>query len=93
MMTSSWVARPWKTPLFIRVRRQLEIIGVDVGFLGEGDVRRLFVGALAEADANALREQIVDVLLAAKEIRLNDRADAAGVSGFAMDPRTKSRVR
>jgi hypothetical protein len=61
--------------------RQLHIVGIDVGLLGERDIRRLFVGALAETNANAFRQQVVDVLFAAVEIRLDNGANASRVSG------------
>ena len=64
--------------------RQLQVVGIHIGFLRERDLRRLLVRAFAQPDANALRQQIVHVLLAAIQIRLDDRSHAARVSRQAM---------
>ena len=59
-MASSWVAMPQKTPFRLRIGvghhalHQLDVVGVDVGLGGEGDVGALFIGAFAEANANPL---------------------------------------
>ena len=58
----------------------MEVVGVDVGLGGEGEVGGLLVGALAEADADALFKQAIGVGFGAKHVGLEDRADGAGVA-------------
>ncbi len=60
---------------------ELDVVGVDVGLGGEGDLGRLFVGAFAEADADVLGEKALGVGGGAEEVGLEDGADGAGVQG------------
>ena len=61
---------------------ELDVVGVDVGFGGEGDLGGLLVGAFAEADADALGEEAFDVGGGAEEVGLEDGAYGAGVFGW-----------
>ena len=79
-MASSWVAMPQKTSLAISFLASVEVVGVDVGLGGEGEVGGLLVGAFAEADADALSEQAVGVGFGAEHVGLEDGADGAGVA-------------
>jgi F-type H+-transporting ATPase subunit b len=56
---------------------ELYVVGVDVGFFGECDFGRLFVRAFAEANANALGDELLDIGLRSEQIRLDDDADGA----------------
>ena len=58
---------------------QLDVVGVDVGLGGEGDLGGFLVGAFAEADADALGEEAFYIIFGAKEVGLEDGADGAGV--------------
>src|SRR4029077_3996871 len=64
---------------------QMQEIGIHIPFMRIGYFRRLFVGALAEADAAAVRKQILDVALAAVKIRLNHGANSGVPSAGALD--------
>ncbi len=61
---------------------ELEVVGVDVGLAGEGEVRWFAVSALTEADRNGERGESTDIGFAAEEIGLNDGPDAARVRGL-----------
>ena len=63
---------------------QLDVVGVNVGLAGEGVLRALLVGALAEADADALAEQALRVGGGAVEVGLENGADAAKESRSRM---------
>jgi hypothetical protein len=60
---------------------QLNVVGVDVGLHGEGDLWAFLVGSLAEANANSLPQETLDVSLGAEEVRLEDGSDAAWKAG------------
>ena len=62
---------------------QLHVACVDVGFLGECDFRRFLVGAFAQANADAVGDERLDVGLRAIEVRLDDNADVAAQVGAA----------
>ena len=64
---------------------QREEICVDVGLARKGDLGRLVVGAFAEADADAVGEELLDVGLGAVEIGLDDDADGAAHVGARVD--------
>ena len=64
---------------------ELYVVGVDVGFFGEGDFARLLVRALAEADANSFGDKLLDVSLRAEEVRLDDDADGAAQFGLGVN--------
>ncbi len=57
---------------------EFDVVGVDIGLAGEGDGDGFFVGAFAEAHADALGKKAMDVLLGAEEVGLKDGADGAG---------------
>jgi hypothetical protein len=59
------------------VLHQLDVVGVDSGLFGEGVFGAFFVGAFAEADADALVEKALGVGFGAVEVGLEDGAYAA----------------
>jgi hypothetical protein len=64
---------------------ELGVVGVDVGFFGEGDFGGFLVGAFAETDADAFGDELLDVGLGAVEIGLDDDADGAAQFGSGVD--------
>ena len=64
---------------------EFDVVGVDVGLAREGDGGGLFVGAFAEADADAFGHEAVDVGLGAVEIGLDDDADVAAEARGGVD--------
>jgi len=67
---------------------QLDVVGINIGFAGEGDFGRLFVSAFAQPDKRALGLEVGHVLLAAVEISLDHGANvitAKGVVHLAED--------
>jgi len=57
---------------------ELDVVGIDVGLGGECEVGGFFVGAFAEADADALTEQAMGVGFRSVEVGLEDCADGTG---------------
>ena len=57
---------------------ELEVVGVDVGLAGEGDVVGFLVSTFAEADADSLPEQAFGVGFGAEHVGLEDGADGTG---------------
>jgi hypothetical protein len=51
------------------------VVVIDVFLVGEGDLRRLVVRALAEADARGNLQQLPHVAVGAPQVRLDDDAD------------------
>src|SRR5208283_864616 len=65
--------------------RQVNVVPVNVSFPLKGNFDGLFVGALAEANAATIGEEIVNIALAAVEIRLDDGTDRGGVRANTLD--------
>jgi hypothetical protein len=55
------------------------VVGVHVRFVREGDLGRLVVGALAEADARGDLQQLAHVAFRAPQVGLDDDADGVAV--------------
>jgi CheY-like chemotaxis protein len=64
---------------------ELHVVSVDVCLLGEGNLRRLAVGALAQADAAAELDKIVNVPLGPVEVSLHHGADVGQPGANALD--------
>jgi hypothetical protein len=58
---------------------QRDVVRVHLGLFREGDSGRLSVGALAQPDADALREQPLGIVFCAAQIGLQYRTDRAGI--------------
>ena len=63
---------------------QLDVVGIDVGLSRESDLRRFFVSAFAEANADTFGQELLDVALGALQVRLNHGADGIRVSRHTM---------
>jgi hypothetical protein len=63
---SSWVATAVKPPGAQRRLQQPDVRGVDVALARVGDLRRLEVGALDEAEVRGEREQRREIVLGAE---------------------------
>src|SRR5260370_11930994 len=64
---------------------QADIVAIDVFFAGEGDFVGLLVGAFAETNAAAVREQCLNVAFTAIEIGLDHSADRGSAGANAFD--------
>ena len=64
---------------------ELDVVGVDVGLFGKSHFGWLLVGAFAEAHADAVGDELLDVGLRAIEIGLDDDADGAAQLGPGVD--------
>ncbi len=63
---------------------ELDIVGVDLGLLLKSNLGRLFVRAFAQADADSIRKQLLDVGFGAQHVRLDNRTHMTTVAGHAM---------
>ena len=64
---------------------ELGVVGIDVGFFGESDLGRLFVSAFAEADADAVGDDPLDVGLRTIEVSLDYDADVSAQLRLVVD--------
>ena len=75
MILSSWVATAMYAPPSQAALHELDVRGVHVALLRVGDLRGLEVRALHDAQVGGERQQPVEVVGSAVEVRLQDRAD------------------
>ena len=69
---------------------QLHIIGIDICFLLEGKLWRLFVGSFAQTDTDALCYKLFNIVFATVEVGLDHSAHTSLKSRIPVEPANES---
>src|SRR5205807_1653030 len=64
---------------------ELDVVGIDLRLLLESNLGRFFVCPFAQADADAIREKSLDIVLSAQHVGLDHRTHMAAIARHAME--------